>query len=67
MGSTLKGSGPAKGGPTKGTPTTPTQTVTFTVTLSLLDAQNLLVSLANAINQAAKKGAKKGSKGKGGK
>lgn len=53
----------------KSTPPAPAQTVTFTVTLSLLDAQNLLVSLANAINQAAKKGAKKGSKGggKGGK
>jgi hypothetical protein len=51
----------------KGSVTIPSQTITFPVTLSLTDADNLLVSLTNAINKAALKGGKKGGgKGKGG-
>jgi hypothetical protein len=49
----------------KGSVTIPSQTITFPVTLSLIDANNLLVSLTNAINKAAKKGGKKGGGGKG--
>jgi hypothetical protein len=62
---------PAKGGTTgkgKNQPVVPSQNVTFCVTMSLVDANNLLVAVANAINNAAAKGAKTGGgkKGKGG-
>ncbi len=59
------GGGKGKG---KGPPTPPPENVTFTVTMSLVDAQNLFIALSNAINQAAVKGQKKasgGGKGKG--
>lgn len=57
------GKGKGKGG----TPPSP-ENVTFQVTMSLVDAQNLFIAVSNAINQAAVKGQKKaagGGKGKG--
>jgi hypothetical protein len=61
---------PAKGQPKgkgKVTPPPPSQNVTFCVTMSLVDANNLLVAVANAINNAAAKKSKTGGgKGKGG-
>lgn len=60
---------PAKGtkAPGKVTPPPPSQNVTFCVTMSLVDANNLLVAVANAINNAAAKKSKTGGgKGKGG-
>jgi hypothetical protein len=65
---------PGKGGkaggakaPGKVNPPPPSQNVTFCVTMSLTDANNLLVAVANAINNAAGKKSKTvGGKGKGG-
>jgi hypothetical protein len=57
---------PAKGAG-KSPPPPPSQNVTFCVTMSLVDANNLLVAVANAINNAAAKKSKTGGgKGKGG-
>jgi hypothetical protein len=61
---------PAKGQPKgagKSPPPPPSQNVAFCVTMSLVDANNLLVAVANAINNAAAKKSKTGGgKGKGG-
>jgi hypothetical protein len=70
MSTPLKGKGstpsPSKKG--KGPVIPVTTNVTFCVTMSLEDANNLLVAVSNAINNAAaKKGKQGGGKGKGGK
>jgi len=66
----LKTKSGAKGvtaGKGKTPPPPSSQNVTFCVTMSLVDANNLLVAVANAINNAAGKGSKTGGgKGKGG-
>ena len=62
-----KGTHKGSGGKGKGPPVPPGSTVTFCTTMSLTDANNLLVALANAINNAAVKKSKTGGKGKGGK
>lgn len=53
-----KGKGKGKGGPTP-----PPDNVTFCVTMSLIDAQNLYIAVGNAINAAANKGQKKAAGG----
>jgi len=65
MGATKsKGKGP--GVPSGASVTFCVNNVSFCMTMSLTDANNLLVALANAINNAATKKAKTGG-GKGGK